>query len=182
MKRFAALVSSNSVVQAVLAILFGLFLALWPQTTVLTVVYLLAAYLGITGIVSLISYARHRNEPKGSPSVLAAGILLVVSAIIIFAIPETIAGFFSIVLGAVLILSGVTNGVRTLELRKYGGSAWIVLMIASVALVAGGIAIIVNPFDSTVTFVLVLGILLVAKGVIDLAMQASLSRKIQERV
>lgn len=179
MKRFAELVSSSLIVQAVLSILLGLLLAIMPQTTVITVVYLLAAYLAVTGIVSLVTYARHRKDVGGSQSVLATGILLIIIALVVFIFPEAVAGVFSLILGILLALSGITNAVRSFELKKYGGSSWIGTLIISAAVAIGGVVIIVNPFDSTVTFVLVLGILLIAKGVIELVVQAMLSKQIK---
>lgn len=182
MKRFAELVSSSLIVQAVLSILLGLLLALIPETTVLTIVYLLAAYVAVTGIVSLISYARHRKDSEGSRSVLATGIFLVIIAALVFIFPEAVAGIFSLILGVLLILSGITNAVRSFELKKYGGQSWIGMLVVSLAVAIGGIVIIVNPFDSTVTFILVLGILLIAKGVVDLVVQALLSKRAKESV
>ncbi|MEQ3363299.1 HdeD family acid-resistance protein [Raoultibacter massiliensis] len=168
MRRFVKAVSSSIVMQAVLSVLLGLFLTMWPQATTVTVVYLFAAYLAITGIVSLISYARHRSERDGYRGALATGILMVVLALVVFVFPEAVAGFFSLILGIVLVMSGVLNAVRSVELRLFGGGSWLGTLIVSIAIALGGVVIIVNPFDTTVTFVLVLGLLLVAKGVIDL--------------
>ena len=100
MRRFVKAVSSSIVMQAVLSVLLGLFLTMWPQATTVTVVYLFAAYLAITGIVSLISYARHRSERDGYRGALATGILMVVLALVVFVFPEAVAGFFSLILGA----------------------------------------------------------------------------------
>ena len=179
MKRFIATVSSSIVVQGVLSILLGLLLAVWPQATTITIVYLVAAYLAITGIVSLISYARHRMEP-GYKGALAAGVLLAVLALIVFLFPEAVAGFFSLILGILLVMSGAVNAVRSFELKRFGGGSWLGMLIVSIAVAIGGIVIIVNPFDTTVTFVLVLGLLLIAKGVIDLVIVGLTSSKAKE--
>lgn len=177
MKRFVEAVSSSIVVQAVLAILFGLLLAVWPQATTVTVVYLFAAYLAITGAASLVSYARHRSDRPGYQGALATGIFLLILALIVFVFPEAVAGFFSLLLGILLAMSGIVNAVRSFELRRFGGGSWLGMLIVSIAVAIGGVIVIVNPFDTTVTFVLVLGLLLIAKGVIDLVIVGLTSSK-----
>lgn len=179
MLRFVQAISSSIIVQAVLSILLGLLLAVWPQATIVTIVYLFAAYLAITGIVSLISYARRRGKGPGYQGALVTGVLLLVFALIVFVFPEAVAGFFSIILGIVLVVSGVVNAVRSFEFRRFGGGSWIGILIVSLAVAVGGIVIIVNPFDTTVAFVLVLGMLLIAKGVIDLAVVGLASSRAQ---
>lgn len=176
MKSFIEMVRSNIIVQAILSIALGAFLTLMPETTVLTIVYLLAAYLAVSGAASLISYFRGKNKSHHVPSVLITGVCFVVIALIVFAIPQVVAGFFSLILGLLLVVSGIVNAVRSLELRGYPGSIWIPTLIVSVAVSIGGIVIIVNPFATTVTFVLVLGILLIVKGIIDLVIEMSMTR------
>ena len=71
-------------------------------------------------------------------------------------------------LGILLVIGGIVNAVRAMELRRYRGGTWVVALVAGIAIAVGGIVIIVNPFESTVAFVLALGVLLILKGVVDL--------------
>lgn len=176
MKKFTELVASNIIAQAVLSILFGLFLIIWPGTTLVILVYILAAGMALSGIASLISYARMNKKGQRNSAILITGLLFLVFALIMFLFPEAFASIFSILLGALLIVSGVANAVRGFSLRVFGGSAWVVMLAVGIIIALGGIIIIANPFDSTVTFVLVLGILLVAKGIIDLLTEFASSR------
>lgn len=176
MSSFLEMVRSNIVVQAILSILLGLFLAIWPESTTLTVVYLLALVLAVTGATSLIAYFRHKGTSKGSSGVLATGIFFLLVALFMVIFPEAIAGLFSLVLGLLLTLSGLVNVVRSIELRGYSGNAWIFMLVVSLVVAIGGVVIVVNPFDTTVMFVLVLGVLLMIKGVVDLVIEVTLRR------
>ncbi len=177
MEKFTKFISSNYIVQAVLSIVLGLLLAVWPEITTITVVYILAACIAIWGIATLITYVRQRRQIDSTEGGLAFGIFLLIIALVVFIFPEAVAGFFSVILGALLVLSGLVNAVRSATLKKYGGNSWIGTLIISLLIAAGGIVIIVNPFETAVTFVLVLGILLVIKGVIDLVINLMLSKK-----
>lgn len=179
MKSFLDTVRSNIIAQAVLSIVLGAFLALMPQTTTLTVVYLLALYLAVSGIASLVAYFRSKGERYKSTGVLVSAVFLLVVALLVFLFPQVVAGFFSFILGFLLAIGGVVNVVRAIELRGFG-SMWIPMLVVGVLVAIGGVVIIVNPFETTVTFVLVLGILLIVKGIADLVMEASFSRMTKE--
>ena len=60
------------------------------------------------------------------------------------------------------------NAARAIELRRYRGGTWTIALVAGIVVALGGVVIVVNPFETTVTFVLVLGVLLVLKGAADL--------------
>ena len=67
-----------------------------------------------------------------------------------------------------LVVGGAVNAARAIELRRYRGGTWTIALVAGIVVALGGVVIVVNPFETTVTFVLVLGVLLVLKGAADL--------------
>ena len=69
------------------------------------------------------------------------------------------------------MLCGVVNAVRSVELRGLDGYSWIVGLVVSVLIAIGGVVIIWNPFESTVTFIMVLGALLAVNGGADLLIE-----------
>ena len=180
MESFMKTVQTNGIVQAVLFIVLGLVLLVVPDITLVTIVYCLGAIFAISAIVSLVSYFR-----KGSPShmmsgALTTGIFLAVIAIVMFVLPAAVAGFFSILLGAVLILCGIANTVRSIGMREFGGNMWIVSTVISVIVAIGGIVVIWNPFETTVLFVMVLGVLLVVTGASNLVIELAIRKNLAE--
>lgn len=180
MKSFLEALRSNMLAQAVTSIALGIFLAFWPGVTILTVVYLLALYLAVSGVASLVAYFRSSGARYRSAGVLANAILLLVLALLVFLFPEAVGGFFSFILGILLTIGGIVNAVRSVELRVYQGSTWVVTLILSAIIAIGGLVIIVNPFATTAMFVLVLGVLLIVKGVADLVIERRLARMMKE--
>lgn len=180
MKSFLEALRSNMLAQAVTSIALGIFLAFWPGVTILTVVYLLALYLAVSGVASLVAYFRSSGARYRSAGVLANAILLLVLALLVFLFPEAVGGFFSFILGILLTIGGIVNAVRSVELRAYQGSTWVVTLILSAVIAIGGLVIIVNPFATTAMFVLVLGVLLIVKGVADLVIERRLARMMKE--
>ena len=182
MGSFMKTVQTNAVVQAVLFMVLGLVLMFVPDITLVTIVYLVSAIFAVSGLVSVLAYLRKESPSYKMSGALTTGIFLLVVALVMFAFPAAVAGFFSILLGAVLILCGIANTVRSVGLREFGGNMWIVYTVLSLAVAIGGIVIIWNPFETTVVFVVVLGALLFVNGLSDLVVELSVRHYLKDSV
>lgn len=171
MTSFIKTVQANIVAQAVLFIILGLVLLLMPDITLVTIVYFVGILFALSGIVSLIGYFREGGEHYRMQPVLATGISFLVLAAVMFIFPQVIAGAFSVALGLILLLCGIVNVVRSIDMKNFEGNQWIVYLLLSVAVVIGGIIIIWNPFETTAAFVMVLGAFLIVNGISDLLIE-----------
>lgn len=168
MDKFLSIVRSNNLVQAALCIAFGLFLMIYPSITVQGIIMLFGVALAVMGAAGLLSYFRQRSVRYRDSGTLMAAAFYLIIAIIAFAFPKVIAGFFSVVLGVVLILLAIVNVVRAFGLRSFGSGIWIAVLVAAVVVGIAGVLIVVNPWGASMTFVLVLGAAFVANGAVDL--------------
>lgn len=173
-------VKSSILLQAVLLVALGLLLLLMPQTATLTCVYVMGAYCAVMGAFTLFQYARLGDARSLAGNVLIVGIGYLVAALVIFVFPQPIASVFSFLLGILMVIGGLVNVVRSIEMRSYPGSGWIPMLVVASLVAVGGVIVVVNPFDTTVALVMVLGALLVAKGASDLAMEVLFSRALKE--
>lgn len=164
-------VRSNVAIQAALCVAFGLLLIIMPGTAALTVVRLLGIFFLLSGVASLFSYFHKGGSQEGSTSVLILGIVYLVCALIVFIFTKPIASVLSFILGILLVIGGVVNIFRSLNLREFGGCTWIIMLVISCIVAAGGVLITINPFGATKAFVIVLGIFLVLKGVSDFGLE-----------
>lgn len=178
MNSFLDIVKSNIVAQAVLSIIVGLLLMFWPGITIVTVLYLVGIIFAIMGISSLISYFK-APESARITGMLATGVFFCVLALIVFLFPQVIAGFFSVILGIILVICGAVNAVRAMELKSYGGNSWIASIILSVLIAIGGVVIIANPFQTTALMVFVLGLIIASNGIVDLIIEAQLRKALK---
>lgn len=168
MEKFLNLVRSNNMVQAVLCIAFGLFLMIYPSITVQGIILLFGVALAVMGAAGLVSYFRQRSVRYRDSGTLMSAVFYVIIALIAFIFPKVIAGFFSVVLGVVLILLAIVNVVRAFGLRAFGSSIWIAALATAVLVGIGGVLIVVNPWGASMTFVLVLGATFIVNGAVDL--------------
>ena len=168
MEKFFGIVRSNNLVQAVLCIAFGLFLMIYPSITIQGIIMLFGVALALMGLAGLASYFRQRGVRYRDTGTLMTAVFYLIIALIAFVFPKVIAGFFSVVLGVVLILLAIVNVVRAVGLRSFGSSIWIAVLAAAVVVGVGGVLIVVNPWGASMTFVLVLGAAFIANGAVDL--------------
>jgi uncharacterized membrane protein HdeD (DUF308 family) len=178
MNSFLDMVKSNIIAQAVLSIIIGLLLMFWPGITIITVLYLVGIMFAVMGISSLVSYFKSAEDAR-SKGVLATGVFFCVIALIAFLFPQVIASFFSVVLGIILVVCGVVNAVRSMELKRYGRNFWIAALVLSALIALGGIVIIANPFQTTALLVFVLGLIIVSNGIVDLIIEAQLRKAVK---
>lgn len=171
MERFLNIVRSNSMVQAALCIGFGLFLMIYPSMTVQGIIILFGVAMALMGVGTLAPYFRQRSARYRDTGLLMVGGFYIIIAIIAFAFPKVVAGFFSVVLGVVLILCALVNLVRAFDLRKYGSQVWLAVLVGALLVGVGGVLIVVNPFGATMTFVLVLGGVFIVNGAVDLLIE-----------
>ena len=167
MEKFLNLVRSNNMAEAVLCIAFGLFLMIYPSITVQGIILLFGVALAVMGAV-VVSYFRQRSVRYRDSGTLMSAVFYVIIALIAFIFPKVIAGFFSVVLGVVLILLAIVNVVRAFGLRAFGSSIWIAVLATAVLVGIGGVLIVVNPWGASMTFVLVLGATFIVNGAVDL--------------
>lgn len=168
----ARVIRSDTIVQAILFIILGVVLLAVPGITLITIVYLVAGILLISGAISIAAYFRNRSKGVDTGNALVIGISLVIFAAVMFIFPAATASFFTVLLGLVLVFLGVTNIVRAFSLRTLGtGPAWVIGLVVSALVLIGGIVLIWNPFAATEIFVMVMGILLIVSGIDDLIIE-----------
>ena len=147
---------------------FGLFLMIYPSITVQGIILLFGVALAVMGAAGLVSYFRQRSVRYRDSGTLMSAVFYVIIALIACIFPKVIAGFFSVVLGVVLILLAIVNVVRAFGLRAFGSSIWIAVLATAVLVGIGGVLIVVNPWGASMTFVLVLGATFIVNGAVDL--------------
>ncbi|MFN7096105.1 MAG: HdeD family acid-resistance protein [Gammaproteobacteria bacterium] len=106
------------IADGVISIIIGLLVWLWPAISSMLLVYFIAAWALIGGIMQIISALRLRSFFPSIWVSLLMGILLVVFGIAVFIHPGAGAVAISLVIGIVAIVYGVMAITFGLQLRK----------------------------------------------------------------
>lgn len=153
------------VIRGIIAIIFGLFLTMWPGMTVATIVLLFALFAIVDGVVIVImALARGKKEPRWS-QLVPLGIVGIILGIIILLMPEISIIILIYFIAAWALITGLGEFVFALASKGLSsGMRWLYALggILSVIL---GILIFVYPIGSTSVLIWVLGFYLLIYGI-----------------
>ena len=165
MREFWGKVKGDMVFSALLCIVMGVVIFVWPAATIDLMCKVLAVGLIIFGAVQLASYfVKKMSSPL-------SGILGLIAALVgfwIYTRPESIVSVIPIVIGVILLIHGMQDVKMAFEAKrsKYA-KWWSMLLMALISLVFGAICI-VNAFGMVKLALKVIGVALIYDGVSDL--------------
>ena len=136
----------NSTVNAVICLILGLCLLLFPIESLSIGGYLIASILMISGLAYIIKIIKNKGvETNGDIIYLLFSIAFIIISISIFIDPTWIIRLINIVVGIVLIISSLMNLLDLLKYKKDRTTSWWIYLVLVILVLILGIVIIINP-------------------------------------
>lgn len=158
----------NYTASALVCVVLGLVLLIWPGTTTQIVCMLLGVVLLIYGVIQILVYLISRERSIVSQGMMLLGIIVSVIGIWILVRPEMIIMAVPVIVGILIVIHGLHNVVQAIALKKDGYEGWwIACLMGVLTAVLGGI-LIYNPFTVVDTIVRLIGIFLIYDGLSDM--------------
>jgi uncharacterized membrane protein HdeD (DUF308 family) len=166
--------------EGIVAILFGIAAVFWPGLTIVTLLYLFAGFILITGIISLVEGMFHAGRGVGSWFLrVIIAVIQIGVGVYLLRHPHVTFATFILLLGFALIFRGVIEVVIAfMENASVGSRA--MLIIVGILAVLAGIIVLLQPVAGGVAFVWILGVYALISGPISIAMALSDHRASQE--
>lgn len=158
----------NYTASAVLCILLGLVLLIWPGTTTQIVCMSLGIVLLAYGIIQIVIYLFNRERTIISQGMMILGIIFAVIGIWILLKPEMIIMAVPVIVGVLIAIHGLHNVVQAIALQKDGYERWWLALIFGLLTVIFGGLLIYNPFGAVELVVRLIGIFLIYDGASDI--------------
>ena len=159
---------TNIVISALLCILLGIVLVVWPGLSMQIVCIAVGAVLLIGGGVRLAVYIMTRDGSVYAQINLIMGIVLAVVGIWILLQPDKVLAIIPIIVGIVIILHGVNNLRQAVTLCRDKYDKWWVALILGLLTVGFGVLLVIRPFEALDTVVMMIGISLIFDGISDI--------------
>lgn len=153
---------------AVLGILLGLFLLLFPGAKMIQIVYAIGIALIVAGIISIVRYFMTESYRRLNCYTFSAGALMVVLGVCALLRAEIVSSYLIICLGILLLASGVIKLQNALDLEALKDKAWAVVLMIAVAVMICGAVVLLNPFSNKSDLNYFAYIVLVVDGVLSL--------------
>jgi uncharacterized membrane protein HdeD (DUF308 family) len=126
------------------AVLFAALAFMWPDITLLTLVWLFGAFALVNGVLSFVVAA---NAPKGYPrfgSLILGGLLGILAGLLTFVMPGITALGLLILIASWALVTGILEIIAAIKLRKEIDNEWL-LILAGLASVAFAVLLLLQP-------------------------------------
>ena len=161
---------------AILYMLLGLALLLFPGASGTIFVWALAAGAAVYGLSHLWRYIQSKRAGEGLGGDLFLGILPLVFALFALLRPYSILAFLPLVLGLLLLVDGVGKLPLVIQGRKARVPFFLPLLLSALLPILLGLLLVINPFQAAEVVIMTFGAALIIDGATDFA-TAFLSRK-----
>lgn len=157
--------------------LAGVFFFLFPETVSGVLGILWGIVLVVAGIAGAVDYVlcikqfkeENYGNAAGAEIVLVYSIIITVLGIIFMIRPTLVMQLLSFVIGVYFLIDGVVKLRNCTLVPRIKDILWCVMLMLSLALIAAGIALLVNPFGGTITVIRFSGIAFIISGIESIA-------------
>ncbi|WP_201863024.1 HdeD family acid-resistance protein [Microvirga soli] len=153
--------------RGVFAIIFALTAFFMPGATLLSLVWVFAAYMLVDGVFGIVSGIRAASNNQRWGLLILGGILNILVGIIAFVMPGLTVLFFVTLMAVWSLITGILTIVAAFKLNPTYGRGW--LIFSGIVSVLFGIALLLGPIVGAVVltwwlgaYALVFGISLIA--------------------
>ncbi len=159
---------ANYTGSAIICIIVGLVLVIWPGTSTQVVCKVLGAVLLIYGAMQILMYILAKERSLYSQGMLLLGVIFAVVGAWILLKPEMIIAAVPVIMGIIIVMHGLHNAAQAIKLKSLNYEKWWLALLLGILTMALGGVLIYNPFKVVDTVVRVIGIFLVYDGISDI--------------
>lgn len=159
---------ANAVLTALLCVVVGIVLVVWPGMSMHIVCVTIGIVLIAGGVIRLIGYFTDRDGTLYSHMNMVTGIVFTVVGVWIVIKPEKVLVIIPIIVGILIMIHGANNVYQATELCKRQYDKWWIALILGLITVAFGALLIYKPFAALDTIIMIIGFFLIYDGLSNL--------------
>ncbi len=168
MKQIFRDVRNNFLLTAIVSVLIGLVLVLFPVRTTFMICNIAGILLIVCGIINIIRYVTSKGEAFFIRYDLVVGVILCLAGLFVITQSHLIISFIPTIVGIVLLINGIINLKKAFHLKQAGLQRWWVDLAIAAVITLLGLLIWLRPFDAVATTNIFIGICLILNGVSNL--------------
>lgn len=165
--------------RGIAAVLFGIAAVFWPGITLVTLLYLFAAWVLVDGVIRMATGISRIGDNQLGFLTTVVGLLELGVGVYLLRHPHVSFATLILVIGFMLIVGGVVEVVAALSSRDTATGKTLAVIIG-VAAVLAGILMLFQPASAGVAFVWILGLYALVTGPMLIAISLDLRRMADE--
>ena len=154
-----------ALLRSIIYILLGAAIIYDPIIVLKWILYIIAAYFALIGIISIITAISKIKEEGLANFDFISGIILVLVGICIVAFAVQISLFIHVLMGILVVVSGSTYFAMGLDVQKSKIVSGVPLMIFSIIVIVAGVLLLVNPFGTQALLFRIFAVALIIMGI-----------------
>jgi uncharacterized membrane protein HdeD (DUF308 family) len=178
LKQFARQMWWIYVLQGLVTVGLGLVALFWPAVSLITMIYVLAAYAIIVGMTDVIFSVSSMKVNRSWWVMALAGIVLIGVATYLMRNLDIAVATFAMLVGVVFVVRGTLEVVGA-ALGDTTGERVLTFLMGALAIIAG-VVTWMYPIGGSMSFVWVIGLFAVIRGSLDIVNATSLYHDAQE--
>jgi len=147
------------------AVTFGIVAFAWPRLTVMTLLFLFAAYVLADGLFALFAAIKGREHGMPTWWLAVIGLLGVAIAAVTYFWPGLTATLLMMMIGAWALVRGIFEVIAALQLWKELDDAWLLVLSGTVSVIFGG-TVLLMPGAGALALVWLIGAYAILFGLI----------------
>lgn len=164
---------------SLVSVLLGLFLVIKPETSSNIFTYIIGAGFVFYGVVHMVTYILVKNDSFYQYD-LAKGIITTIIGVFFILKPTVIASILPMTLGIAILINGIFSLQSSINILRNTSSNWLRVLIPAVITIALGLLIVLNPFASVKTLLIIIGCCLIWNGISNFWTHLCVSKKVKE--
>ncbi len=158
----------QTLIPPVFFVLLGLILAIWPQSSIKVVCTVAALIMAVVGIICLYCYFSGREDLFSGRINLVCGVLMIAIAVWIITRSNYFLSLIPILAGITVLVHGLVDLRQAILLRQIRQKNWLFTLVIALLAVCLAFIMLINPFETLVTIMRFIGIVLAAVGISDI--------------
>lgn len=164
---YAKRCEKNMLISTIVTLILGIVLAFEPQASIKVITAIIAVLFMLIGALQLIDYIRQSREEKMMSLSLILGIILFSVGMFLFVNLESLVRFITTLIGITICIKSLFKIQFALNIKDISPK-WFYNLIVGIAGMVLGIVLLINPFDSAIIFLRIVGFLLIVGSIIEL--------------
>ena len=164
---------------SLVSILLGIFLVVKPETSSNIFTYIIGACFVFYGVVHMATYILVKNDSFYQYD-LAKGIITTTIGVIFILKPTIIASILPMILGIAILVNGIFGLQSSINILRNTSTTWVRVLIPAIITIALGLLIVLNPFESVKTLLIIIGCCLIWNGISNFWTHLCVSKKVKE--
>lgn len=153
---------------SIIYVLIGLLLLIMSDASMLTVSYVFAVLLVITGLILTMYYIGREVTIANESYDLVAGVVSASAGVYLLLHAKELYPMLPAVMGLLVILSGIITFQNALDMRRTKQVFWAPVFLVSLFSIALGFVVLYFPFEKSSNYLRVIGISMFISGGIDI--------------